>query len=95
MARPRVFVSSTCFDLYEVRDSLKAFIQSYGFEPILSERGDVYYNPDLHTHDSCLIEVLNCQLFILIIGGRFGGESKIDPEKSIVNMEFDTAKNNS
>lgn len=93
MANPRVFVSSTCYDLSEVRDSLVDFIQSFGFEPVLSDRGDVFYHPDLHTHDACLNEVSNCQLFVLIIGGRFGGEYKADKEKSIVNAEYQAAVN--
>ena len=32
MATPKVFVSSTCFDLKEVRDSISRFIKSFGFE---------------------------------------------------------------
>lgn len=92
MANPRVFVSSTCYDLAEIRDNLVDFIRSFGFDPILSERGDVFYHPDLHTHESCLSEVGNCQMFILIIGGRFGGSYRSDPEKSIVNAEYLAAK---
>lgn len=92
MAAPRVFVSSTCYDLAEIRDSLVGFILSFGFEPILSERGDVFYHPDLHTHESCLSEVGNSQLFLLIIGGRFGGAYKSDPDKSIVNAEYIAAR---
>jgi hypothetical protein len=49
MAIPRVFLSSTCYDLATVRDSLGNFIESIGFEPCLSDRGDVFYHPDLHT----------------------------------------------
>ncbi len=92
MATPKVFVSSTCFDLKEVRDSISRFIKSFGFEPILSEHGDVFYHPDLHTHESCIHEVSNCQLFILIIGGRFGGTYDIDKQKSITNAEYDAAR---
>jgi hypothetical protein len=92
MAIPRVFVSSTCFDLSEVRDTLKHFIEGYGFEAVLSDHGDVFYHPDLHTQDSCLHEISNCQLFVLIIGGRFGGSYVVNPEKSITNAEYYAAK---
>lgn len=92
MANPRVFISSTCYDLSEVRDSLIDFVHSYGFDPVLSERGDVFYHPDAHTHESCIAEVSNCHLFILIIGGRFGGAYKADPQKSIVNAEYAAAR---
>lgn len=92
MAAPKVFVSSTCFDLGEIREQLRRFIWNYGFEPILSENGDVFYHPDLHTHESCINEVSNCQLFILIIGGRFGGEYVADKNKSITNAEYIAAR---
>jgi len=92
MASPKVFVSSTCFDLGEIREQLKRFIQSFGFEPILSENGDVFYHPDLHTHEACVNEVSNCQLFILLIGGRFGGEYVADKDKSITNAEYVAAR---
>jgi len=92
MAVPRAFISSTCYDLSEVRDRLVSFCSSFGFETALSERGDVFYHPDLHTHEACISEISNCQIFILIIGGRFGGKHKVDPEKSITNAEFLAAK---
>jgi hypothetical protein len=92
MATPKVFISSTCYDLGQIRDSLSEFISSYYFDCLLSERGDVFYHPDLHTHESCLNEIENCQLFILIIGGRFGGTYKYDTTKSITNAEYEAAK---
>lgn len=92
MAFPRVFVSSTCYDLAQIRDSLTEFIASYCYEPILSDRGYIFYHPDLHTHESCVNEIDNCQLFILIIGGRFGGNYISDKTKSIVNAEYEAAR---
>ena len=76
----------------EVRDSLIAFCQGFGFEVVMSDKGDVFYHPDLHTHESCVSEISNCQLFILIIGGRFGGKYNVDPSKSITNAEYNAAK---
>ncbi|MDQ2075168.1 DUF4062 domain-containing protein [Marinimicrobium sp. ABcell2] len=92
MASPKVFLSSTCFDLTEVRDSLVSFCNGFGFDVVTSENGDVFYHPDLHTHESCINEVSNCQILILIIGGRFGGGYKVDPRKSITNAEYLAAK---
>ncbi|MFZ6640779.1 DUF4062 domain-containing protein [Undibacterium sp. TC4M20W] len=92
MAIPKVFVSSTCFDLGEIREQLKRFIRSYGFDPVLSENGDVFYHPELHTHESCIHEISHCQLFILIIGGRFGGSYTQDKKKSITNAEYEAAR---
>ena len=94
MATPKVFVSSTCYDLLQIRDTLNEFILSYYYEPILSEKGDVFFHPDLHTHESCISELENCQLFILIIGGRFGGTYKLDSTKSVTNAEYEAARIN-
>lgn len=92
MASPRVFISSTCYDLGEIRDGLFAFISSYGYEPILSEKGDVFYHPDMHTQESCIQEMDNCQILVLIIGGRFGGHYVADRKKSVVNAEYLAAR---
>lgn len=43
MATPKVFVSSTCYDLGETRESIIRFIPTFGFEPILSDHGDVFF----------------------------------------------------
>ncbi|NVK74929.1 MAG: DUF4062 domain-containing protein [Oceanospirillaceae bacterium] len=93
MAIPKVFISSTCFDLSEIREQLSKFVSSFGFDPILSDHGDVFYHPELHTHEACVHEVSNCQLFILIIGGRYGGSYTVDKTKSITNAEYEAAIN--
>lgn len=90
MATPRVFISSTCYDLKYIRENLKFFVRTLGYESVLSEDGDVFYNPKLHTHDSCISEIENVQMFVLIIGGRFGGKFK-DTDKSITNAEYENA----
>jgi Domain of unknown function (DUF4062) len=87
MATPRVFVSSTCYDLKYIRENLKYFIRTLGFEPILSEEGAVFYNPTQHTHDACLTEIPNTQLFVLLIGGRYGGRY-YKSDESITNAEY-------
>ena len=46
MARPRVFISSTFYDLKHVRASLDLFIEGLGYDSILSEKGDIAYTPD-------------------------------------------------
>jgi hypothetical protein len=90
MATPRVFISSTFYDLKYIRENIKYFIKTLGYDPILSEEGDIFYNPIKHTQDSCLSEVPTCQIFVLIIGGRFGGAFK-GGEKSITNAEYEEA----
>lgn len=90
MANPKVFVSSTCYDLKYIRENIRYFIHTLGYESVLSEEGDVFYDPKIHTHDACVAEIPNCQLFILIIGGRYGGKYKTE-EYSITNAEYKKA----
>lgn len=73
MARLRVFVSSTCYDLDVARSELRPFILACGYEPVMSEYSDVLFDPRLHTHDSCVKEVESADVVVLIIGSRFGG----------------------
>jgi hypothetical protein len=87
MAIPRVFISSTCYDLRYIRENLKFFVRNMGFEPVLSEEGNVFYDPKLHVQDACLAEVSTCQMFVLIIGGHFGTTFKQATE-SITNHEY-------
>ena len=82
----KVFISSTCYDLDTVRGGLRDFIYSLGYEPVMSDYGDVLYDPRIHTHISCIEEVKNCDMLVLLIGGRFGGKA-ISEAVSTVNFE--------
>jgi hypothetical protein len=44
MAIPRVFVSSTFYDLRQIRADLELFIREMGYEPVLHERGGLPFN---------------------------------------------------
>lgn len=85
MAQPRVFISSTYYDLRHVRSSLEHFIEAIGFEPILSENGGISYSPDQALAESCYREVQNCDMYVLIVGGRYGA----DPGNQQVGIQRD------
>lgn len=87
MASPRVFVSSTIYDLGAIREQICQFITEYGFIPVLSENGDVFFNPNEHTHLNCIQEINTCQMFVLIISGRYGGIFS-DSGISITHAEY-------
>lgn len=94
MPSPKIFVSSTCYDLGMAREQLRAFLLRLGYDPILSEYSDVLYDPRTHTHTSCIQDVPNADMVVLLIGSRFGGRavpealSLIDLE-NLVNSSFD------
>jgi len=92
MAELRVFVSSTCYDLSLLRSQLRLFIKGMGYDPIMSDYEDILYDPRTHTHTSCVDEVSNCDVLILIIGSRFGGKASLE---SLNRINFDALQNES
>lgn len=92
MSELRVFVSSTCYDLSLLRAQLRSFIKGIGYEPVMSDFEDILYDPRNHTHASCIDEVSNCDMLILIIGSRFGGKAK--PE-ALSKVSFELLKSES
>ena len=66
MARPRVFISSTYFDLRIVRADIEHFIREIGYEPILFERGHIPYRQDEPLEDPCYREINNCDIVVAI-----------------------------
>jgi hypothetical protein len=81
MAKPRVFISSTYYDLKHLRSSLERFIDSLGFEAILSEKGNIAFTPDIPLDESCYREAGTADIFVIIIGGRYGSEASGEQEK--------------
>jgi Domain of unknown function (DUF4062) len=69
---PRVFISSTIRDLAHVRHALRDAILELGYQPVMSDYGEVGYLPDFTAADSCFKEAENCDLGILIIAKRYG-----------------------
>lgn len=90
MAKPRVFISSTYFDLKNVRADLERFVRDRGFDPVLHERGNVPYGKESALEEYCYREIGGCDIIVAIVGGRFGAASKQDPY-SISQLELKTA----
>ena len=86
MAKPRVFISSSYYDLKHFRSSVDIFIEGLGFETILSEKGNIAYNPDQRLDESCYREAQTADIFVLLVGGRYGSE--VSGEKKKPTHEF-------
>lgn len=106
MAKPRVFVSSTYYDLKHIRKSIELFISEMGYESVLFENGDIAFNHQVPLDDSCYKELESCQIFVLVLGGRYGSEASEDAQtlteeeinhhykhyNSITKREYDAAR---
>lgn len=70
-----VFVSSTCYDLVDLRYELRDFLVGRGFEVRLSEdpMSAFFVDPTDNSIESCLANVRACDIVVCVIDGRYGG----------------------
>lgn len=91
MAKPRVFISSTFYDLRQIREDLDRFILDMGYEPVRHETGAIPYSKTEKLETAAYRELQLCDMIVCVIGGRFGTAS-IDREGySITQAELKTA----
>lgn len=89
--KPSVFVSSTCYDLGQIRLNIKSLIESLGLMPVLSEHESFPVNVSNDTISNCLENVRNkADILFLIVGGRYGFQTMSG--KSVTNLEYLEAK---
>lgn len=90
MARPRIFISSTFFDLRQVRADLERFIKDLGYDTVRNETGDIPYGRDQKLEEYCYKEISEIDILVGIVGGRFGSEAERG-NYSITQIEIKTA----
>jgi len=88
MAKPRIFISSTFYDLRHVREDLERFILELGYEPIRHETGSIPYGREKAPESYAYQEAELSDIIITIIGGRFGTESREEAGVSITQNEL-------
>jgi len=88
MAKPRVFISSTFYDLRHVRQDLERFVRELGYEPVRNETGTIPYDKSEKLETAAYREVELCDIIVSIIGGRYGSEARDDPGYSISQAEL-------
>ena len=94
MAKPRVFISSTFYDLRQIRVELDQFIEGLGYEPVRNEEGDIPYGKDEALQAYCYKEIANIDVLVSIIGSRYGSAGIIkekEQEYSVSQLELKTA----
>ena len=67
MAKPRIFISSTFYDLKQIRSDLDNFIESLGYETIRNEDGEIPYGNNDALEEYCYKEIKNADILISII----------------------------
>ncbi|MGD8452699.1 MAG: DUF4062 domain-containing protein [Phycisphaerae bacterium] len=89
--KPAVFVSSTCYDLKQVRENLREFIAGAGYDPMLSEHDSFPVDPSTDVIENCRKAVgAHADIFVLIVGNRHGSVAECG--RSITNIEYLAAR---
>ena len=88
MAKPRIFISSTFYDLRQVREDLERFVKELGYEPVRNESGAISYGKNEAPESYAYQEVELADVLVTIIGGRFGTESQQESGYSITQNEI-------
>ena len=88
----RIFVSSTCHDLVDIRAELADQLRTLGIVPILSDDklSDFVVQTDTNSINVCLANVESCDEVILILDRRYGprlGKSGFD-DFSATHLEY-------
>ncbi len=86
-----IFLSSTCYDLKDLRAELEKFLNDKGHTLLLSDRADFPVNIGTHRHDVCIENVGKCDLYVLVIDSRFGAKYYKNESISITWAEYKEA----
>ena len=89
--RPKVFISSTIYDFRDLRSALKYYLESLGYEVMMSDFNDFTKKLDLNSFKACLDTINQMDYFILLVGSRVGGFYDAVNKISITQMEYRTA----
>ena len=90
MAHPRVFLSSTFYDLRQVRSDIEGFIARLGYDAVLHERGAVTYGSKEALEQYCYREIKQVDILVSVIGRRYGTPAN-NSQYSISQQELKTA----
>ena len=91
----RVFISSTVYDLIDIRAELAEQLRAIGITPVLSDDklSDFRVQHNVNSIETCLINVESCDEFLLVLDQRYGPTlEKFDYGKiSATHLEYQRA----
>ena len=88
ITQPKIFISSTIVDLPNERKAALKAVEKVGGFPVMSEHTMEAQSTDSLT--ACLSKVLESDIYVLIIGGRYGWQP--EAKESITELEYQTAR---
>jgi len=92
----RVFVSSTVFDLVDIRAELEALLREMNLTPVLSDSNtsDFGVAPDMNSVECCLENLRKCDVVIVVLCQRYGPAIPVlkDGQHSATHLEYLEAK---
>lgn len=94
----RVFVSSTVYDLVDIRSELEELLCEMDITPVMSEQNLSGFTtvPDANSIETCLLNVESCDAVIVVLDQRYGptlGKCGFD-DISATHLEYRHAKKN-
>ena len=92
----RVFVSSTVYDLVDIRGELEQLLRELGISPVMSDRklSDFNFALDANSIETCLLNVESSDAVIVVLDQRYGpplGDYGFD-DVSATHLEYRRAK---
>lgn len=91
----RVFVSSTCYDLIDLRAHVEHSLRDMGMAPVLSDAAtsDFTVVPGENSIETCLVNVASCDHIVVILSQRYGPtlEKYGHPHLSATHLEYQQA----
>lgn len=87
----KIFISSTSYDLFDLRSYLVHLLEKDGHEVIYHESPTFPAKINLHSHDQCLEAIKEAELVICLIDKRYGGNyrgSLFNSEEIAVNVKL-------
>lgn len=74
----KIFISSTCYDLIDLRSELKEFFDEIGLIPILSDNISSEFSTEYNTNSIqiCLNNLADCDTVIFVLCQRYGSSLK-------------------
>ena len=89
---PNVFISSTMYDLGELRAQLRQLVEGLGWRAVMSEIDSFPIDPDQTTVENSRRNVRqNADIYVMVVGARYGSID-VETDKSITNLEFVEAR---